>query len=126
MFAHSRNRFTMEIYLLSGILILQCIAAFSQEIIKNGKITGKVIDSTSKKPIEYATISLFLKGNKKPVNGATSNDAGQFTITGVKGGDYTILIESIGYKSFSLDNIVVNKKNTSVDCNNILLPKRQS
>ena len=110
-FAPRRMKLLMKLYLLFAILTLLNISAIAQDGARAGKITGKIIDSVSKNPIEYATISLFIKGNKKPVNGATSNDAGQFVITGVNIGDYTMLIESIGYKSFSLGSISFAKKN---------------
>ena len=55
---------------------------------KGSVISGKVLDSISSTPIEYATVSLFVSGNKKPVNGATSNDQGAFTISGIKPGSY--------------------------------------
>jgi hypothetical protein len=32
-------------------------------------ISGRVIDSLTQKPVEYATVTVFLSGNEKPVNG---------------------------------------------------------
>jgi len=80
------------------------------EKLKGGIISGKVIDSTSKSMIEYATISLFVEGNKKPINGATTNNKGEFSVTGVKPGTYKLLVESIGYKAKSFEQVTMLKQ----------------
>lgn len=115
----------MKLLLLFSILIASTISLLGQPG-GNGKISGRIVDSASKAPIEYATISLFTKGNKKPINGATSNTSGQFTIIGVGIGDYTLLVESIGYKSFSFANVALAKKNGNFDCGDISLLKSSS
>ncbi|MEJ7679836.1 MAG: carboxypeptidase-like regulatory domain-containing protein [Segetibacter sp.] len=76
----------------------------------NSKITGKIIDSISRFPVEYATITLFAEGNKKAVNGTTTDKAGSFAITDVGAGIYTIVAEFIGYKPYTINNIRVSKK----------------
>ena len=43
-------------------------------------ITGKVVDSASKTPLEYATVTLFLKGQPKPVNDGTTDKNSVYTI----------------------------------------------
>jgi outer membrane receptor protein involved in Fe transport len=114
----------MKLFSLFAIFCFAGVFVTAQNV-GNGKIIGKIIDSASKTPIEYATISLFSKDNKKPVNGATTDNTGQFIITGVNIGDYTMLVESIGYKSFSFANIGFTKKNGSFDCHVITLSKSQ-
>src|SRR5437870_3032358 len=71
----------------------------------NAKIIGTIIDSATHQPIEYATITLFEKGNKKVVNGTTSDRSGSFTITNVPAGNYSVETEFIGYKAQNIDNI---------------------
>lgn len=89
-----------------------------------GKMVGKVIDSLSKKPMEYATVTLTRAGSKKPINGTTTNNNGQFILTGIDTGNYAILIESIGYASFSIHR-TMDKKNTTLAFKNIALLKSQ-
>lgn len=79
---------------------------------ENGKITGKVIDSLTKAPLEYATITVMDKSSGKILTGGASNEAGVFTITGVAAGEYTIIIESIGYQKVSLSSVPVQKSKT--------------
>jgi outer membrane receptor protein involved in Fe transport len=78
--------------------------SFGQEInIKataNISIAGKVVDSISKQPIEYAAISLTDISSKKIVNGSISTNKGFFKINNILPGSYSLSIESIGYISY--------------------------
>ena len=82
--------------------------AFSQSS-KGFIIQGMVADSATKKPLEFATITLTAKGNKKLVTGTITDSTGSFIITDAEEGSYTLLIECIGYKSSSLFNITISK-----------------
>ena len=90
----------------------------------HGRITGKVIDSSSAEPLEYATISLFLGVDKKPVNGSTTNISGQFTVKDVSEGIYRIIIEFIGYEPYTLDAVAISKQNVSLDIKTVALVKK--
>ena len=79
---------------------------------ENGKITGKVIDSVTKAPLEYATITVMDKSSGKILTGGASNDGGIFTITSVAAGEYSIIIESIGYQKVNLLSVAVQKSKT--------------
>src|ERR1041385_8682064 len=74
------------------------------------RITGTIVDSLSRQPIEYATISLIKHGESEPSNGATSDSLGNFTVTNVSPGAFTVIVESIGYSSFTIGNVVINQK----------------
>jgi len=63
----------------------------------SGKITGRVVDSSSKQNIDYATISVFVPGKKDPVTGATTDTKGAFKIEGLAPGTYSLEIDFIGY-----------------------------
>ena len=76
---------------------------------KSIEITGLIIDSVSKLPIEYSTISLFEEGAEKPVSGSISNGQGKFKLNVSKSGYYNILVESIEYNSYPVHHIVIEK-----------------
>ena len=86
-------------------------------------ILGSIKDSIGKKPVEYATISVFKNGEKKPVNGTVTSADGRFKLTGIDTGNYRILIEFIGYLPKNIPGIAVNKKNASIDLSVINLIK---
>ena len=90
----------------------------------SGVITGKVFDSSSNSPLEYATISLFKKGNSKPVDGTTTNGSGHFQLLNVAPETYTIVAEFIGYKPVTISNIVVNEKTDVTDLKTIFLERK--
>ncbi|NVK52668.1 MAG: TonB-dependent receptor [Flavobacteriaceae bacterium] len=91
------------------ILILVCILsysfAFAQKTSYN--ITGKVIDKTSKEPLEYATIVLKnTKTNK--ISGGVTNSKGNFNVIAAKG-VYDISIEFISFKTIHYKNRTIDK-----------------
>src|SRR5215831_9661413 len=88
------------------------------------RITGTVVDSLSTLPLEYATITIIKNGEKNASNGATSDNLGNFTVTNVAAGTYTLVVESIGYASFTIHDLVINQKHEVVDLRNIKLRKK--
>ena len=97
-----------------------------QEARLNAGITGKVTDSATGEPLNYATITLYAAGGKKPVNGSTTNAAGVFSVDDVTDGNYKVVVEFLGYRPFTFNNVVVNKKNTPVDLKTISLEKKET
>ena len=87
-----------------------------------GEISGTVLDSVSKQPIEYSTISLFEEGATKAINGSLSNKQGRFKLELMKNGYFDILVESIGYTTYTVHHILIDK-NTSKNLGKILLEK---
>lgn len=62
-----------------------------------GRLYGKVIDSTSKEPIEYAAITLLSIGKDSIVTGALSKANGDFLMEKIPIGVYRLRLQSIGY-----------------------------
>ncbi|RYY32219.1 MAG: TonB-dependent receptor [Sphingobacteriaceae bacterium] len=62
-----------------------------------GRISGKVIDSLTKKPLEYATVSIYRAGGKAPITGVLTDDKGNFKLDNIKAGDYKLGFSYIGY-----------------------------
>ena len=107
------------------VLILFSFFAISQQA-GNYKITGNISDSISSKPIEYATITVLQQGDKKRITGTTTNVSGNFIIDGLNEGAYKIVIEFVGYKPLTLNNIVVNKTSYNINLKHLLLSKKQT
>ncbi|GAB4035113.1 TonB-dependent receptor [Spirosoma gilvum] len=64
----------------------------------NGKITGVLMDSTTNKPVEFATVALLNLSTNKPIDGTTADAQGQFTMNRIAPGKYRLLYSFIGYK----------------------------
>jgi outer membrane receptor protein involved in Fe transport len=73
-----------------------------------GKISGTLVDSISKQPLSYASVSLFRSGGKSPLNGSLTDDKGSFKIDGIHPGTYKIRIVYVGYPDKFVDGIVTS------------------
>ena len=70
-----------------------------------GKISGTVIDSLTKKPVDYATVSLFKSGAKTPINGVLTDDKGNFKLDNIRAGKYKVTVSFIGYPTKTFDPV---------------------
>ncbi|MDB5003107.1 MAG: Ferric enterobactin receptor precursor [Mucilaginibacter sp.] len=107
-------------------LLISFTAIRAQNNKGNGKITGKVIDSVTKQPVDYATISLFKKGAASPFNGSVTDAKGNFTIDNIAAGEYSIRIDFIGYKVHNTPSIIISNTASSISLGTILLPSSQT
>lgn len=98
--------------LTTGLLFF--LNAFSQNT-KDFTIRGTVLDSTGLQPVEFATVAFFLKGSKNAQTGTITDASGKFIIEDAKSGVFSVLLESIGYKSFSFNNISLDKTEKEKD-----------
>jgi ferric enterobactin receptor len=117
-------KFVFLAFLLTAQIrgISQTLSAAKEE----GQITGRVLDSLSHLPIEYATVTLVSESSKKPVNGAVTNENGQFSVQIKNTGYFKILFESIGYSAYSINHIRLDKKAATRNLQNIYLSKKES
>jgi ferric enterobactin receptor len=118
----------MQKFIWISLLLGLLIKGKAQEAGKLGdrvEITGRVMDSIAKTPIEYATITVFQGEHKKIVNGTVTDKSGQFILTGVDPGVYKIVVEFIGYLPQTINNVAVNKKGIPIDLKEIFLSVRR-
>ena len=74
---------------------------------ENGKITGKVVDSVSKQPVDYATVSVYKQGAASPFNGASTDPNGSFIIAGIPAGDYKVTVDFLGYRRKTIAHVIL-------------------
>ncbi|MCC8408423.1 TonB-dependent receptor [Mucilaginibacter sp. UR6-1] len=70
-----------------------------------GRISGTVIDSLTKKPLDYATVSVYRSGGTAPMNGVLTDEKGNFKIDNIKPGAYKIGVSFIGYPTKFIDPV---------------------
>jgi outer membrane receptor protein involved in Fe transport len=93
---------------LFTILAVACgCIAFGQG---NVKITGEVNDSTSRKPVEFATVALTEPGTGKTIDGAVCDANGKFTINKVAPGKYIVSVSFIGFDTKKMNVNIDDKK----------------
>jgi ferric enterobactin receptor len=114
------------------VLLLLLLAAGSglraQQITErgNGKISGRIIDSLSGKPVEYSTISLINEESSKIVTGTTADDNGLFKLTELAYGSYKMEVYFIGYKTGVKKNIKISKTNAAITLGDFKLSSVQT
>lgn len=112
------------IYLLVFFSLMHQLAAqVPAAVTGTAIIRGKITDSASGKALEYATVTLLNNSSGKTITGTTSNNAGQFALENIPLGEYRLLIEFIGYKSFTMPRLAITKRNEIAELRNIMLVK---
>jgi outer membrane receptor protein involved in Fe transport len=86
----------------------------------SGKIKGILIDSMSKKPVEFAALALVDIKTNNPIDGTTTDEKGAFTMNKVASGNFKILISFIGYKTKTINDVKIDRK-TELDLGSIAL-----
>ena len=89
-------------------------------------IIGTVISAESKIPLEYGTVTIFIKGEKKPLTGTTTDKTGSFNLTDIPPGTFTIVFENIGYTGYTMNNVLLSKKDAIIDLKNISLTPQKT
>ncbi|MEO6406037.1 MAG: TonB-dependent receptor [Ferruginibacter sp.] len=89
-------------------------------------IMGKVVSTTGKAPLEYGTVTIFLKGEKKPLTGTTTDATGNFTLTDIPAGTYVIIFENLGYDANTMNDVLLNKKDAIIDLKTISLTPQKT
>jgi hypothetical protein len=89
--------FCVRLSLFCILIIFFIAPSFSQTT-----ITGRVIDSSNKKPIPNASVFL----SNTTIGNQSSND-GNFILKGVRSGKYQIIVSVVGFKTYN-ENIVAN------------------
>ncbi len=85
------------------------------------QITGRIIDSNTKIPLEYATVALYSQVNNTLITGVVTDTNGFFLIENVKAGNYLLKASFIGYNTQTINPIHIKKENTFFPLNNISL-----
>ncbi len=62
------------------------------------ELSGKIVDATTNKPIEYATISVLKSNDSSFVSGAATDSAGRFVVSVPAASSYLVKSVYIGYK----------------------------
>ncbi|MCF1421900.1 outer membrane beta-barrel family protein [Mangrovimonas futianensis] len=93
----------MNKYLLLALTFIFTTVSLSAQPEKNITVTGKVIDQSSKQPLEYATIAFYSTSDNQLVTGGVTDENGNFELT-LKSGIYNVTIEFMTFKKKTLSN----------------------
>lgn len=117
----------MEKIILIALLLFPFINIYAQKPAGGkARITGRIVDSATHAPLEYATVSVFSKNDTKPLTGTTTSNSGKFEITGLPLGNFTVVAEFIGYTLFTTEDISITGDLQIITLKDISLVKKQT
>jgi ferric enterobactin receptor len=88
------------------------------------KISGRIVDSVSKSPVESATITLYMLHNVRPVKGLTADSKGGFIVEGLAPGSYTLSVGGIGFQTRVFGPFILSVKTPALPLGDILMTKK--
>ena len=86
----------------------------------NAKMSGVVVDSITRKPVEYATVALIDLQTTKPIDGAVADGKGTFSLNKLPEGEFRIQVSFIGYQSKIISGVKLDRR-ADVNLGTILL-----
>ena len=79
------------------LTFLFALSSLSPKAQNHGRLSGTVVSSGNKTPIEYASVSLSTKEGKT-IDGTLSDVKGNFMLKNIAPGNYLIRVEFVGFK----------------------------
>ncbi len=78
------------------IFFLLCLCAYTGWA--QGIVKGKILDRQKSEPLGFVNIKVTEQGSDKFAGGGITNAGGNFNVTGLKDGKYTLTLTFMGYK----------------------------
>lgn len=104
------NRFRLLLLLIPIVFISILSKAQTPGLSKgSASIQGNIIDTLTKKPLEYATISLLNAKTNQVIDGAVTDGQGEFTINNLAAGSYQLQMDFIGYRQKKSNIVQLSK-----------------
>ncbi|GAB3957338.1 outer membrane beta-barrel family protein [Spirosoma harenae] len=82
-----------------------------------GSVRGILTDSLTKKPLPFATISLYQQG--KLMDGAISDSSGKFQLNKLPYGTYSATVSAVGYRTTQVPEWTINAQYPAIDLGTI-------
>ncbi|MEQ8554820.1 MAG: TonB-dependent receptor [Cyclobacteriaceae bacterium] len=111
--------FRLSKYLLGLFLTTQLFAQSG-----NVTISGKVVESDSDTPVEYATVAIVNSADDKPITGATTSPTGTFSLT-TSASDFYVEISFIGFQKRTIRNFNVSNGQINLGTINLSSDSKQ-
>jgi hypothetical protein len=83
-----------------------CIAATAPVVAQwTAAVSGSVVDMRTMQPVSGAKVSIYTMGGTHELGRAVTDDRGDFSISGLRGGDYWLLFQKDGYQRSAIGGI---------------------
>jgi len=110
------KKYSSILSILNFLILLGSNVVFSQgyprggiqeNIPKEAKITGTIVDGTTKETIPFASVAVYRSKDSTLVTGVLSGSDGSFTIEKLPYGKFYIQVTFVGYKKHRVNNIML-------------------
>lgn len=85
-----------------------------------GRISGIVLDSTNRQPVEFAAVALWDVKQDKQIDGIITDEKGAFRFPELKAGKYKVQISFLGYKTKELNNLEITPQKPDINLGQIM------
>ena len=85
-----------------------------------GKVYGKVLDAGTRKPAEFATVTVLSTGTDSVLNGTIVRPNGDFSFEKLPFGPLTLKVSFIGYRTLTQD-VTITREKMEQDLGNLML-----
>ena len=104
---------------LSGLFLLIQTFGFAQQNQKPGKVSGKLLDNSSKESIPFGSIAIYTLQDSL-IDGAISGEKGEFEVR-IPFGTYYGLIEFMGFESVKTGNFSLSAQQPNFNLGEIFI-----
>jgi outer membrane receptor protein involved in Fe transport len=101
----------VSILTVSGYAYGQAPMARQGNMPADGKLSGKIVDSSTSQPVEYASIAIYRQKDSTLVNGVVTDAAGSFNMENLPYGRFYAVITFIGYQKKNVEAITITPDN---------------
>ncbi len=109
------NTFTKRL-----VLILCLFAGFTAQAQKSGNVTGKILDQTTKKPIDYASVIIRKASDSTTVGSAITLPTGAFEVKDLAPGSYILQSAFLGYRT-TTKNFTIPSDRSNVNVGDVFI-----
>ncbi len=96
----------------------------SENEIKKGTVSGKIAESGTNTPLQYAQVAIYSQSDSALINGTITNEEGNFKIEKIPFGQYYLVAEFIGFEQQVQNDIIVDNEQSSIELNDIRLAEK--
>lgn len=94
--------------LFTCLLLISCSFIYAQQ--KVGSVSGRVVQSKDKKPIDYASIAVKSLKDSSVIGASTTSEDGKFTFKNLQPGAYRLYAAFLGLKNSNKDFVISIEK----------------
>jgi len=116
--------FVLLLLSLSPLFAQQYGGPGSGRTLPTGEITGTVLDSTTREPVEYTNIILYSMRDSSQITGTITNAQGKFRMEDVRVGRFFLEFRFIGYEPKVIADVTLRPDQPTLNLDTILITRK--